>query len=74
MASGGGALFRLVVPVVLDGFAFGLFTTKPAKIRELSRTSERGECFADQVHDPVPELVITRHEEASLLTIKGVID
>ena len=38
MASGGGALYRSVVPMVLAGFAFGLFTAQPANMRRSLRT------------------------------------
>ena len=33
-----------------------------------------GECFAGHVLNPVPELVITRRDETTPLSIKGVAD
>ena len=36
MASGGGALSRMVVPGVLAGFDFSLFTEQPVKMKESS--------------------------------------
>ena len=38
--SGNGALSQTVMPVVLAGFVFGLFTVKPANMMGLYRTLE----------------------------------
>ena len=38
------------------------------------RTCEGGEGFSSQVYDPVPELIISRRDEAAPLAVKGVAD
>ena len=62
------------MPLGPAGLAFALFTAQPWYMRGSLRTCEGGESIARQIRDPVTELIVTRRDEATALSVEGVAD